>query len=83
MKAIGGKYGERAERYRYGKVITQRRLPMKPKTKIIMMEGTTELSNAELAAAITEALKFRLADSDFSLTQKVRVQVAQSPGEKQ
>ena len=54
---------------------------MKPKTKIITLEGTSELSNAELAAAITEAIRFHLADSDFSLTQKVRVQVAQGPKE--
>ena len=51
---------------------------MKPKTKIITIEGTSELSNRDLAAAITEAIQFRLADSDFTLTQKVRVQVAQA-----
>lgn len=51
----------------------------KTKTVIVMLEGTTELNRRDLADAITEALTFRLADSDFSLTQKVRVQVAQGP----
>lgn len=56
---------------------------MAVRTKIVTLEGTSELSNAELARLITEAVKFRLADSDFELTQKVRVQVAQPARTKQ
>ena len=52
---------------------------MKPKTKLITIEGTSEISNSELARRITEVLKFNLADNELELTQKVRVQVAQAP----
>ena len=56
---------------------------MKPKTKIITLEGTSEVSNAELARMVEEVIRMALADSDFSLTQKVRVQVAQQSGSKE
>ena len=50
----------------------------KAKTKIVTIEGTSELNNRDLAELITKAIEFMCADSDFTITQRVRVQVAQA-----
>lgn len=49
---------------------------MLTKTKIIVLEGTTELSNKQLIEQIIYAINIYLS-GDFTLTQKPRVQVAQ------
>jgi hypothetical protein len=50
----------------------------KLKTKIVVFEGETELSNKELADCLTAAIETFAVD-EFKLTQKPHVQAAQSP----
>jgi hypothetical protein len=51
----------------------------KATTKIVTLEGTTELSNKQLAEAIRRIVFEHLAFSDYKLTQTPRVQAAQAP----
>lgn len=53
----------------------------KAKTKIVILEGTTELSNAELVKYLQDLFDPGTSGemSDFTLTQKPKVQVAQQP----
>lgn len=59
--------------------------PKGHKTKIVMLEGTTMLNNGDLAEYFKRLLESTTDDSKiifgdfFKLTQKPRVQVAQSP----
>ena len=59
-----------------------------PKTKMVILEGTTLLNNRDLAEYFKRLLESTTDDSKiifgdgFKLTQKPRVQVAQSPKDK-
>lgn len=50
----------------------------KAKVKIIVLEGTSEFNNAELIKKIVSAIESHLLYEEFHMTQKPKVQVAQS-----
>lgn len=48
------------------------------KVKIVVLEGTSELNNAALIEKIVSAIESHLLGEEFTITQKPKVQVAQS-----